>query len=424
MVKTAESDRALMLFDLALGGHHGSYIQHLLEFWYDHNLLGDIDLVVMPEFLTIHRDVVHLVEQRADPRVQIIPISQSEANALAPRSPGFKRLYRNLQEWQLFRKYAAQRQATQALVLYLDTCEIPLTLGLPSPCPFSGIYFRPTFHYSSFTGDAPSREAEFQQKRERFTLARIVSHPQFSTLFCLDPFAVRWIESMSSTAQVVHLPDPVRLDSLTEITSSQIRDRLHIEPQRQVFLLFGALDGRKGIDQLLAAIALLPADLNERLCLVLAGGTNSQEQARIRAQVTAIRQNHLVQIVEDYHFIAEAEVPAYFHLADVVLAPYQRHVGMSGILLWAAAAGKPVLSSDYGLMGEMVRRYGLGLTVDSTAPEELAKGLTQCLLEVPEQIGDRHLMRSFAEQNSSEQFASTIFQYLFEKTENNQLINY
>jgi glycosyltransferase involved in cell wall biosynthesis len=94
------------------------------------------------------------------------------------------------------------------------------------------------------------------------------------------------------------------------------------------------------------------------------------------------------------------------------LAPYQRHVGMSGILLLAAAAGKPVLSSDYGLMGELVRRYGLGITVDSTVPSEIAKGLMRCLTEPATVLVDLDRMESFAEQHSAERYAKTIFEQL------------
>jgi glycosyltransferase involved in cell wall biosynthesis len=119
-----------------------------------------------------------------------------------------------------------------------------------------------------------------------------------------------------------------------------------------------------------------------------------------------------IQIVECYDFVRDEDVSGYFELADIVLAPYQRHVGMSGILLLAAAAGKPVLSSNYGLMGELVRRYHLGLTVNSTILSEITEGLVRCLLEAPEGLGDRTKMRSFVEQNSAKHYASTIFQYL------------
>jgi glycosyltransferase involved in cell wall biosynthesis len=85
---------------------------------------------------------------------------------------------------------------------------------------------------------------------------------------------------------------------------------------------------------------------------------------------------------------------------------------MSAILVRAAAAQKPVLSSNYGLMGEMVKRYRLGLTVDASVPAEIAKGLTQFLISSPKEFCDLSSMKAFAEQNSAEKFASTVFRYI------------
>jgi glycosyltransferase involved in cell wall biosynthesis len=319
---------------------------------------------------------------------------------------------RNIQEWRLFCQYARNLQATQALIMYLDTCEVPLALGLRSPCPFSGIYFRPTFHYSQFVHYTPSRKNKIQHWRERFTLGRILHHPQFQTLFCLDPFAVKSIEPLTDQAQVMYLPDPVELESAETHNLPDLRSKLGIEPDRRVLLLLGALDGRKGIYQLIEAIALLAEDLCQKLCLILVGGTNATEQSKIQKGATALCQEKPIQWIADYRFVSEAEVTAYVDLADVVLAPYQRHVGMSGILLLAAAAHKPVLSSNYGLMGELVSHHRLGVAVDSTQPAAIAQGLVRCLQEPLESLGDRQQMQAFATQHSAEQFAQTIFQHL------------
>jgi glycosyltransferase involved in cell wall biosynthesis len=96
----------------------------------------------------------------------------------------------------------------------------------------------------------------------------------------------------------------------------------------------------------------------------------------------------------------------------VVLAPYQRHVGMSGILLLAAAAGTPVLSSNYGLMGALVRRHQLGITVDSTSIADIANGLQYCLTQSPATLCDRQRMHAFAQQNQAARYAEVIYHAL------------
>jgi glycosyltransferase involved in cell wall biosynthesis len=401
-------DRRIMLFDLALGGHHGGYIRHLIDYWCEQDLSGSLDIVVLPQFLSVHTDVVETISKYKHPKINLIAIAESEAKALNSRKSGFSRVFRNFQEWDLYCHYATLLQTTQSLIMYLDTCEIPLSIGRYSPCPFSGIYFRPTFHYSYLPGYQPSGKNKLQHIREKLTLSRILQHPKLKTLFCLDPLAIKYIKQFSSQAKILHLPDPVEIDNRANPHSEKIRKSLAIKHDRKVFLLFGALDGRKGIYQLLEAISLLPSELCQQLCLLLVGGTNPIEQGQIESKVKTVCQNKPVQIIESYQFVPEADVTAYFQLADLVLAPYQKHAGMSGILLQAAAAGKPILSSNYGLMGEIVKKYQLGHIIDSTIPDEIAKGLTYCMLS-SNGLGDRLKMKHFCQQHSVEYYTRLIF---------------
>jgi glycosyltransferase involved in cell wall biosynthesis len=404
----------LMLFDLALGGHHGNYIQHLIDYAYGKKILGEIDIVVLPQFADVHQDTVKAISASNHPQLNLVYISIAEETALGHRNSGLNRAVRNFREWEVFCKYAQKLQTTYALIMYLDTYALPIAFGKESPCSFSGIYFRPTFHYSTFVNYQPSWQPSWKQNiqlwREKITIDRILHRPQLHKLLCLDPFAVKALQS----SKMIHLADPVSSSPPLLSDLSSFQTKLGIEQHRQIFLLFGALDERKGIYQLLDAIELLPPELTQNFCLLIVGKTNTDEQNRIQPKIAAIRQTHPVQILELYDFIPEDEVLKYFQAADVILAPYQRHVGMSGILLLAAAAGKPVLSSSYGLMGELVRHHQLGLAVDSTVPAEIAQALSRYVLEPPTTFGDRTEMSLFAKQNSIELYSSTIFQCVTE----------
>lgn len=404
------SDRKLMLFDLSIFGHHPSYIQHFINYWTTQSSPGSLDIVVSPKFLQEHSDVVKLAAFNQE-EINFIAITQEEEANLKSRNSGINRNIRAFQEWKLFCKYAQSLKSTQGLIMYFDPYLLALAIGMKSPCSVSGIYFRPTFHYSSFSNYTTSWSNSVQQWREKFILNRVLRHPQLKTLFCLDPFAVKHINKFDSTS-AVHLPDPVGLPNQNKCQIASLKERLGINLGKKVFLLFGALNGRKGIYQLLEAIGLLPPVLCEQMCLVFVGEANPTDRALIKSKVAATCQAQPVQIIEHYEFVPEQDIQAYFQLADVVLAPYQRHVGMSGILLLAAAANKPVLSSNYGLMGEMVQRYQLGISVDSTLPEEIANSLQRCLEESLEEIGDRHQMQLFAEENSAQKFAQILFEYV------------
>ena len=366
------SDRKLMLFDLSIYGHHPCYIQHFINYWSQQELPGSLDIVVSQKFLQEHSDVVKQSAELKREDINFIAISQEEEARLKPRNSTINRNILAFQEWKLFCKYADLLKTTQGLIMYLDPYLLPLALGMQPPCSFSGIYFRPTFHYPSFSNYIPSWKNSLQQLREKFILNQVLRNPQLKTLFCLDPFAVKHINNFESEARRIHLPDPVMLQTKNEYQLNNLRERLGIKSSKKVFLLLGALNGRKGIYQLLEAIQLLPSALCEQMCLVFVGEANPKDKALIKSKVA----------------------------------------GMSGILLLAAAANKPVLSSNYGLMGEMVQRYQLGVAIDSTVPKEIAQGLQRCSNESLEELGDRNKMTLFAKQNTAERFASTIFQHL------------
>jgi glycosyltransferase involved in cell wall biosynthesis len=287
-----------------------------------------------------------------------------------------------------------------------------LVMGVKPPCPISGIFFRPTLHYSKFANYAPSPIERIWQWREKFVISRILCSAYFKNLFCLDPLAVEYLEQFPKTTEVLHLPDPVQIYDSSESHLETLRENLDIDSGRKVFLLFGSLGKRKGIYQLLEAIRTLPPDLCQKLCLLLIGPIEPPEKEKFKSCITEISQSLPVQIVNRHEFIVDQNIQPYFQIADAIITPYQRHVGMSAILVRAAAAKKPVLSSDYGLMGEITRRYSLGLTVDSAVPNEIAKGLTHFLLESPASLCDRVKMMEFAAQNTAEKFANTIFQHL------------
>ncbi len=408
-------DRNLLVFELAYGGHYASYIRHLTEYWCKQELPGHLDIVVSPKFVQNHTDVVDIATSCKHRNLSFVAIAPEEEASLIPRKSSVHRARRSFQEWKLLRKYATALGATQCLLLYFDSFQAAVASGAKLPCQFSGIYFRPTFHYNTFAGYVPSLKNRVQQWREKFIiLPRVMHHPQLKTLFSLDPFVVKHMDRFPSKGKVVALPDPVQIYDVPEqYQLEKFKERLGIEPDRKVFLLFGALyDGRKGVNQLLEAISTLSPNLCQKICLLLVGQLFGTNESPIPRKIAEISESLPVQVIVRDEFVPEEEVQLYFQSADVILAPYQQHVGMSGTLVQAAAAEKALLSSDYGLMGEMTRYWQLGLTVDSTVPSEIAKGLTRFLLESPEKFCDRTKMKAYAKQNSAERFADVIFQHV------------
>lgn len=405
----------ILLFELDYRGHHAGYLQHLVTYWLAKEIPGQLDILVSSQFVEKHAQIVGLAAHTD--RIRFLTLDPLEQQVLvdsAELEQSFRgRIRRAFQEWQLLQKYTRQLNSTHCFILYLDTLLLRFAFGGDLPCRFSCIYFRPIFHYSQFSNYHPTRQERLWQWRDRICLSRLLRLPNLHHLFCLDPIAVDALnQSTQGASQARYLPDPVRVTAQPEIDAVALRQKLDIEPHRQVFLLFGVLSERKGLYQLLDAIEQLPPALNEQLCFLLIGPIPDAQ--KLQDRVTQMTQTHPVQMICRHEFVSDHNIQPYFQLADVILAPYQRHIGMSAILVRAAAAQTPVLASDFGLMGEITRRHRLGHTVDSTDPTQLAEAIRAAAEAntAGTSPADLTQMAQFAAQNSVEQFAHQIFQQI------------
>lgn len=408
--------RRVMLFELDTRGHHPGYIRLLVDYWSSNAIHGHLSVVVTQKFLQEHGDIVQLAQASPHGNIEFIALHPSEEVSLfesAMLEISFKgRILRAFQEWNLLGTYAKRLKSDIVLLMCFDVILLRFALGGTLPCPVSAIYFRPLLHYSQFPNFKPQGRESLWQWRDRICLSLLLRHPNLKTLFCLDEFAADYINRSYFTNKARLLPDPACLYSPDPQRVKALKTRLQLEDGRLVFLLFGVLSDRKGAYQVLDAMCLLPKELSSQITVLVVGSGTSEEKTKLEAYIQAARPKTDAHLVLHAAFVDEKDVASYFELADVVLAPYQRHIGMSGVLVLAAAAQKPVLSSDFGLMGEVVRRHQLGLTVDSTCSSSLAEGFVEFLRESPCNIGDRTKMAQFSTQNTYLEFSKTIFKDL------------
>ncbi len=398
-----------MVFDLDVGGHHGSYFEHLLRH------VGGLPairmtLLVSPRLATMYPHVVALAEPIAGVQLVAVKGAEEEAISAAGGMPGaLGTLRRARAEWRVLCRYASEMQADHVISLYLDRFLMgPLALGMRAPCPVSGIYFRPSFHYGQYSGGQLTVADRLRGVRQRATLWRAVRHPDLAAILTLDDTAVAPIRQLGGTALTRHLADPVAPIAPSPEAVEDCRAKLEIPSGAQVLLLFGALTARKGVYQVLEALERLPGEVAARTCLLLAGRPPAGASDKMTAAVTRCSARSAATIISRLGYISEADADCYFALSDVVLATYQRHLGSSGILIRAAAAGRPAISSDWGLMGEQTRRHRLGLDVDATSAEQIADAIVLFASAEPGSLSDRSAMKAFASANSPANFATAL----------------
>ena len=129
-------------------------------------------------------------------------------------------------------------------------------------------------------------------------------------------------------------------------------------------LFFGRIFPYKGLQHLIAAEPAIAAAVPGLLTTIAGRG---EDLAGYRAAM-----------VEPARFdvrdrrIPDEEVAQLFAEADLLMLPYVE-ASQSGVLAVAAAFGLPVVASDVGEMGEVVRRTGMGALVPPADPDALAQ---------------------------------------------------
>jgi glycosyltransferase involved in cell wall biosynthesis len=244
-------------------------------------------------------------------------------------------------------------------------------------------------------------------------LAAALRNPHLSHLFSLDPYALPDIQALGSDTQVMALPDGITPRPAHQ-TPATLRTTWGVEAGRKVALFFGSIDGRKGIFQTMEAVAHLSPSLQQECCLVVVGRIYQAEKERVVEGLERVRRETQVQVVVEERFVEEEEIQGIVEAADIVMLPYQRHIGSSGVLVRAAHAGVPVLGSEYGLVGEHLRRRHLGLAVEAASPHAIAEGLVQGLADPQALPFDRAEARHFAEEHTATLFAETLFRHVTE----------
>ncbi|MGH9502221.1 MAG: glycosyltransferase family 4 protein [Terriglobales bacterium] len=144
-----------------------------------------------------------------------------------------------------------------------------------------------------------------------------------------------------------------------------------------VVMFFGCVEPYKGLDVLIRAFALLPADLRRQTQLLVAGTPNMDARPlRQQARDLGIES----QVLWRLHYIAEEEVPRLFRSATVVVLPYHS-IDQSGVLMTAVAFGKAIVASGIGGIPEVIQDGVHGILVNPGDPDGLAAALRDVLTD-------------------------------------------
>jgi hypothetical protein len=267
----------------------------------------------------------------------------------------------------VFRTARQQGPIDLVVIPYVDYCLYAMGLmGSPfEGAPWAGVAMRPAFHYHAFGLTSVRPSALTRIKRQLFL--RLTTSHDLAALAVLDPYLAKYVARRRPNSRVHYLQDPTDA-APPSISRDSARHRLGLPPERPIVLLYGSIDTRKGVRELLAAHASQAPD--HRPHVVLAG--------RLHVKVKAAPD---VTIMD--RFISDEEESLLFAACNVVWIGYRGHLGSSGVLWQSLAFHRPVIACKDGLVGRFTQDANLGVTVDVENHTDIAAVLRDLPIFAP-----------------------------------------
>lgn len=175
-----------------------------------------------------------------------------------------------------------------------------------------------------------------------YTLVGLLSHH----VVVLETALAKRLTRVVNPKKIHTLSIASSINPTTGLTKrSDIRNTLEYQPTDFILLVFGYINGYKGIDWIIHAMSHIP---HQNIKLLIAGGPNpylglhKEYQAFYRNIIKLASKDKRIRTTG---FVADDDIARYFAAADLVVLPYHVFMSASGPFSWALTCEKPVIIS-------------------------------------------------------------------------------
>lgn len=273
--------------------------------------------------------------------------------------------------------------------------------------PFVALYMSPKHHRKSMgLGPASRQDWLYKKMFQRFlripTLRSVLVIDEFFNNYCKEEYG-------SLAKKVEYVPDFGKIRGVG--TKEECRVKIGISNKSKLLLVYGSLTKRKGIIQLIEAVA--HPDSPKDLKVVLAGKTNEDIDSFI---TSAVMQKMIEEkrILLRLYFHDDLDEFCIFKAADYVWLGYtEEFYGSSGVLYQALHAGLSTVAMEQGLIGKIVRKYKLGITVNPSREDSILQGLNQIVQgQFVRTVDELSVLKKFVNMHLPEVHAAAVFNAL------------
>lgn len=375
-----------LIYDSSASGHHTEFIEHLLQYLIDNpNTSSQYVFVVHAK---ICDSLFHLLQILSSQHI-VIPISTDAQQRIdSERSVKEKVKY----EAVILRGHIEVHRITHLIFMYLDDYQFLVAkwaFSMPD-LSVSGILFMPAIRMSIQKGSLKSVVKSLLERiRDFFPLLAMSCNKNLDTVYILnDDRSIGQLNRLIFWNRCFKvLPDPIPIRNVLrpDMSSWQtnwLRTMYKIEENKHIFLCLGSIDKRKNIINILKSLLLMTKEQHQQMVLLILGKCFDMHLKQEIETLIAIlkEQSPAIKVIFDNRFLTIEEMEYAFEQSDVVLIPYLGFYFSSGILGHAAKYNKYIIASEDGVIGDLVKKYHLGATVDPNQPKIIAQSIQNYIL--------------------------------------------
>jgi glycosyltransferase involved in cell wall biosynthesis len=173
--------------------------------------------------------------------------------------------------------------------------------------------------------------------------------------------------------KIAVIPHGICADAELGYGPAEARAHLGIK-EKQVLLFFGYVRPYKGLGDLIEAFRIVAEKFDVALAI---GGEFFTAVEPYQEQLRSTGLEHRTYLFPRY--ISSEEVPIFFKAADLLVQPYIKFSGQSGVTQTAYLHSLPVIATDVGGLPELVIHGETGILVQPGNPKELALAIEALL---------------------------------------------
>ena len=351
-----------IIYDSEIEGHHTEYITHLIRYITNDENDEERYIFLVPEEMQYKfPEIIKLADNCDNIKWEFISNLQC---TFLKALPLYKRSFKELA---LVNSYADKFEAKEVFLLYFNIFQLALIFKRPL-FDIKGILFLQFYRMQKNT--------IFQRLKyyRKYWITKLYCYnSKIKTVFVLnDDKTVDFLNNRFKTRKFKMLSDPIPI--YQEEKTYDVFKHYNIPRNKKILLHPGAIDPRKGTYEIIEAVDLLKDKETDEFAILIVGKAKADIENVIKEKLSTLKNNEFT-IIFDNTFVSNECLKSLLVQCYAVLMPYKNVEASSGILGHAAINNKRVLAPDSGLIGEIIKKYKLGILIDKPTALCIASGI-------------------------------------------------